>query len=271
MTRKQLFEEIKKKQSYLCIGLDTDVTKLPKHLLKLENPVLEFNKQIIEATSDLCVAYKPNTAFYELNGAQGWDTLAQTLSHIPNSIFTISDAKRGDIGNTSSMYANAFFKNMDFDSVTVAPYMGVDSVSPFLDYPEKWVILLGLTSNTGSQDFQTKKLANGNYLYQEVIATSMQWATPDQLMFVIGATKAEMFKDIRSMAPDYFFLVPGVGAQGGDLATLSAHGMNDHCGLLVNSSRGILYASSGEDFAERAREEAQKLQKEMAVLLDKYL
>jgi orotidine-5'-phosphate decarboxylase len=271
MNRKQLFEQIQKKSSYLCVGLDTDIKKIPSHLLKFDDPILEFNKQIIEATADLCVSYKPNIAFYESLGSKGWESLEQTLKLIPKEIFTISDAKRGDIGNTSGLYARAFFENMDFDSVTVAPYMGEDSVSPFLEYKDKWVILLGLTSNAGSKDFQSLALENGKKLYQEVILKSQEWGNPDNLMFVIGATKAEAFKEIRQLAPDYFFLVPGVGAQGGDLAEVSKNGMNDHCGLLVNSSRGIIYASSGEDFAEKARAEALKIQKEMTILLDKDL
>jgi orotidine-5'-phosphate decarboxylase len=271
MNRKELFEQIKLKQSYLCVGLDTDINKLPAHLLKCDDPVLEFNKKIIEYTQDLCVSYKPNIAFYESLGSKGWVSLEKTIELIPKEIFTISDAKRGDIGNTSGLYARAFFQNMNFDSVTVAPYMGVDSVEPFLEYKDKWVILLGLTSNGGSADFQNLDLANGKKLYQEVITKSQSWGKPDNLMYVIGATKADAFKEIRALAPDYFFLVPGVGAQGGDLQALSQYGMNDHCGLLVNSSRGIIYASNGEDFAEKAREEALKIQQEMAILLDKYL
>lgn len=271
MNRAQLFEQIKKKQSYLCIGLDTDINKIPDHLHKYDDPVFEFNKQIIEATQDLCVSYKPNIAFYESLGSKGWVSLEKTLKLIPEEIFTISDAKRGDIGNTSSLYARAFFENMNFDSVTVAPYMGEDSVKPFLDYKDAWVILLGLTSNKGSNDFQNLDLLNGKKLFQEVLEKSQQWGTPDNLMYVIGATKADYFKEIRKIAPDHFYLVPGVGAQGGDLETLSKYGMNDHCGLLVNSSRGIIYASSGEDFAEKAREQALALQTKMKLMLDKYL
>ncbi len=271
MTRATLFEQIKTKQSYLCIGLDTDLKKIPKHLLNLEDPIAAFNTQIIDATKDLCVAYKPNIAFYEGLGTNGWQSLEKTMSVIPDSIFTISDAKRGDIGNTSSLYARAYFEQMNFDSVTVAPYMGKDSVQPFLEYENKWVILLGLTSNQGSADFQDLELKNGKKLYQEVIEKSQEWGTPENLMYVIGATKAESFIEIRKMAQDYFFLVPGVGTQGGDLQTLSKYGMNDHCGLLVNSSRAIIYASSGEDFAEKARAEALKIQLEMSQLLDTYI
>ena len=271
MNRVQLFEQIKKKQSYLCVGLDTDINRIPDHLLKYDDPVFEFNKQIIEATHDLCVSYKPNIAFYESLGSKGWRSLEKTLEIIPDEIFTISDAKRGDIGNTSSLYARAFFDQMNFDSVTVAPYMGEDSVKPFLEFKDSWVILLGLTSNKGSQDFQNLELTNGKKLFQEVLEKSQEWGTADNLMYVIGATKAEYFKEIREITPDHFYLVPGVGAQGGDLETLSKYGMNDHCGLLVNSSRGIIYASSGEDFAEKAREQALLLQSQMKVMLEKYL
>jgi len=271
MTKEQLFEQIQQKQSYLCIGLDTDINKIPDHLLSYDDPVFEFNKQIIEATHDLCVAYKPNTAFYETRGKSGWESLEKTLDIIPDNIFTISDAKRGDIGNTSSMYAKAFFEEMNFDSVTVAPYMGEDSVKPFLSFKDKWVILLGLTSNMGSKDFQTLDLANGEKLWQRVLKQATEWGTDQNLMFVIGATKADMFKEIRNLVPDHFFLVPGVGAQGGDLRTLSQYGMNSNCGLLVNSSRGIIYASQGKDFAEKAREKALELQQEMAVLLSEFL
>lgn len=271
MNRKELFELIKKKQSYLCIGLDTDLKKIPSHLHQLDDPVFEFNRQIIEATQDLCVSYKPNIAFYESMGAAGWQSLQKTLEVIPDDIFTISDAKRGDIGNTSGLYARAFFERMKFDSVTVAPYMGQDSVTPFLEYPEAWVILLGLTSNAGSADFQNLELANGKKLFEEVLEKSQKWGTVNNLMYVIGATKAEKFKEIRQIIPDHFLLVPGVGAQGGDLKTLSKYGMNDHCGLLVNSSRGIIYASQGKDFAQAARLEAQKLQQQMAQLLEMYL
>lgn len=266
MTRKQLIQQIKKKKSYLCVGLDTDITKIPPHLLKYKNPILEFNKQIIEATHDVCVAYKPNIAFYEMYGAKGWETLEKTVQHIPNHIFKIADAKRGDIGNTSNMYAKAFLENMPFDAITIAPYMGEDSIKPFLEIKNKWVIVLGLTSNKGAQDFQFLK-SNKKPLYQNVMEKCMQYGTSDNMMFVIGATKASYFKDIRTFCPDHFFLVPGVGAQGGDLQALSQFGMNKDCGLLVNATRSIIYASNGKDFAERARVEAIRMQQEMKLLM----
>ena len=270
MNKAQLFEQIKNKKSFLCIGLDPVMENIPKHLLKYDNPVLEFNKQLIDATKDLCVAYKPNTAFYESMGAKGWETLTETWKHIPENIFSIADAKRGDIGNTSAMYADAFFNEeqsgMSFDSITVAPYMGKDSVTPFLKYEDKWVILLALTSNEGHSDFQLLKTENG-MLHEEVIRVSSQWANSDQLMYVVGATRGAEFKNIRTLAPDNFLLVPGVGAQGGSLADVCEFGLNDHCGLLINSSRGIIYAGDGEDFADRAREEALKLQQEMEQIL----
>jgi orotidine-5'-phosphate decarboxylase len=264
MTRQDLFQQIQAKKSYLCIGLDTDLSKIPKHLLDFEDPIFEFNKAIIDATRDLCVSYKPNLAFYEAEGLRGWAALEKTVQYIGNQHFTIADAKRGDIGNTSKMYAKAFFENMNFDAVTVAPYMGEDSVSPFLEFENKWVILLGLTSNKGSQDFQLF-----HNLYRKVIKKSQKWGTPDKLMFVIGATQAEYFRGIRAIAPRNFFLVPGVGAQGGDLAAVSEYGMNDHCGLLVNSSREIIYASHELDFAEKAREKALQMQQQMAAILEK--
>ena len=270
MNKQQLFEQIQRKKSFLCVGLDPVMDKLPKHLLKYEDPILEFNKQLIDATHDLCVAYKPNTAFYETRGAKGWDTLTKTWAHFPKDVFTIADAKRGDIGNTSAMYAEAFFKEessgMSFDSITVAPYMGKDSVSPFLNYQDKWVILLALTSNAGSQDFQTKQ-SDDQKLYEQVITTSQQWADSNQMMYVVGATKPEEFQNIRRLAPDNFLLVPGVGAQGGSLSAVCEFGLNSECGLLVNSARSIIYASSGEDFAEKAREEALALQQEMEQIL----
>jgi len=270
MNKEQLFEQIKLKKSFLCIGLDPVLDKLPKHLLKYNDPILEFNKQLIDATQDLCVAYKPNTAFYESRGVRGWDTLVKTWQHFPKDVFTIADAKRGDIGNTSAMYAEAFFNEessaMSFDSITVAPYMGKDSVYPFLSYPDKWVILLALTSNEGSADFQAKQ-SGDQKLYEQVIRTSSNWANSDQLMYVVGATKAEEFENIRRLAPANFLLVPGVGAQGGSLAAVCKYGLNAQCGLLVNAARSIIYAGDGVDFAEKAREEALILQQEMEQIL----
>ncbi len=270
MNKEQLFSQIKKKKSFLCVGLDTVLENIPKHLLKYNDPVLEFNKQIIDATKDLCVAYKPNTAFYECRGVKGWESLVATWKYIPKDIFTIADAKRGDIGNTSAMYADAFFNEaqsgMSFDSVTVAPYMGKDSVSPFLKYEDKWVILLALTSNEGHADFQLLETPGGK-LHEEVIRVSSTWANSEQLMYVVGATRGAAFENIRKHAPDNFLLVPGVGAQGGSLADVCEFGLNSQCGLLVNSSRGIIYAGKEEDFAEKAREEALKLQQEMEQIL----
>lgn len=270
MTREQLFEQILNKKSYLCIGLDTDPLKLPQHLLDLEDPAFEFNRQIIEATADLCVAYKPNIAFYEAQGPRGWQSLERTLQVIPEEIFTIADAKRGDIGNTSELYARAFFEQMRFDSVTVAPYMGADSVKPFLTQVGKWVIMLALTSNSGSQDFQMLRLQDGHeeYLFEQVLRTSTNWGNADNLMYVVGATQAEYVQRVRAIVPDNFLLVPGVGAQGGSLQEITRMGINSQCGLLVNSSRAIIYASSGPDFAERAREAALAVQQEMEALLE---
>ncbi|MBL7813698.1 MAG: orotidine-5'-phosphate decarboxylase [Saprospiraceae bacterium] len=262
MTRQDLFQKILEKKSYLCVGLDTDLDKIPKHLLSAEDPIFEFNKAIIDATRDLCVAYKPNLAFYEAQGLKGWAALEKTVQYIGNEHFTIADAKRGDIGNTSKMYAKAFFQNMNFDSVTVAPYMGEDSVKPFMEFDGKWVILLALTSNNGSMDFQFS-----HDLFKIVLRTAQSWGTPNNLMFVIGATHPERFIEIRKIAPNNFFLVPGIGAQGGDLAKVSEYGMNEHCGLLINSSREIIYASNGEDFAEKARLAAKKVQKQMQEFL----
>ncbi len=263
MNRAELFEQIKKKGSYLCVGLDTDITKIPKHLHSLADPVFEFNKQIIDATNEFCIAYKPNIAFYEALGPKGWESLQKTLDYIPKNCFTIADAKRGDIGNTSSLYAKAFFQNMNFDSLTVTPYMGEDSVKPFLEFAGKWVILLIHTSNPGSIDIQQLETRYGKYIYEEVIFASQRWATADQMMYVVGATKADKIGTIRALAPDHFFLVPGVGAQGGDLEAVSKAGLNSQCGLMVNSSRAIIYASTGEDFAEAARKEALSIQLEM--------
>lgn len=262
MNRAELYENIVRKKSYLCVGLDTDLTRIPKHLLETEDPIFAFNKAIIDATRDLCVAYKPNLAFYEAHGLAGWKALVKTVDYIGNQHFTIADAKRGDIGNTSRMYAQAFFEQMNFDAVTVAPYMGADSVLPFLDFAEKWVILLALTSNKGAEDFQFE----GN-LYQKVLEKAQEWGTPDNMMFVVGATRPEKFAEIRAIAPDNFFLVPGVGAQGGDLAAVSRYGMNDKVGLLINSSREIIYAADDVFFAEKARDVAQKIQKQMQSFL----
>lgn len=271
MTREQLFENIKRKKSFLCVGLDTDIQKIPEFLFDEEDAMFRFNKAIIDATADLCVAYKPNIAFYESMGLEGWDVLERTVEYIianyPDQ-FIIADAKRGDIGNTSAMYARAFFGNMDFDSVTVAPYMGEDSVSPFLTYEGKWVTLLALTSNKGAFDFQfMEDKESGKRLFEKVLETSQKWGNADNMMYVVGATKADMLKDIRAIIPDHFLLVPGIGAQGGSLQEVAKNGMNSQCGLLVNSSRAIIYASDGEDFAEKAREAAKKVQQEMENLL----
>lgn len=269
MTREELFQNIEKKQSFLCVGLDTDLKKIPAHLLDTPDPIFAFNQAIIDATHDLCVAYKPNLAFYESMGAKGWDSLEKTVNYIRQvdpSIFIIADAKRGDIGNTSALYARTFFETFDFDSVTVAPYMGEDSVSPFLAYENKWVILLALTSNKGAFDFQFMEDPKGK-LYEQVIHTSRQWGNTDNLMYVVGATKAEMLADIRKQIPEHFLLVPGVGAQGGSLSEVAKYGMTPQCGLLVNSSRAIIYASTGKDFADVARVETKKVQEEMSMLL----
>ena len=272
MNLSQLLQQIQIKRSYLCVGLDTDLEKIPKHLLSLEDPVFEFNKQIIDATHAYCVAYKPNIAFYEALGPKGWESLQKTLDYIPKDIFTIADAKRGDIGNTAELYAKTYFDYLNFDSLTVAPYMGEDSVKPFLHYEGKWVILLAHTSNPGSDDFQLiESKTTGRKLYEEVMIKAMQWATADQLMFVVGATQAEKISSIRKIAQDYFFLVPGIGAQGGNLELVSKHGMNAKCGLLVNSARAIIYASGGKDFPDAARNEAYKVQQEMNHYLDKYM
>lgn len=270
MTTQQLIQEIHKKKSFLCIGLDTDLAKMPKHLLKFEDPIFEFNKSIIDATHDLCVSYKPNIAFYEANGIKGWQSLSKTIDYLNShyhDLFTIADAKRGDIGNTSAMYAKAFFEDLKFDSVTVAPYMGKDSVEPFLEFENKHAILLALTSNEGAFDFQTKDSA-GTELYKMVLETSKTWKNSQKLMYVVGATKAEYFTEIRKIIPDSFILVPGVGAQGGSLEEVCKYGMNENVGLLVNSSRGIIYASNGKDFAEKAREEALKIQTQMKGILE---
>lgn len=272
MTRKQLIEQIKVKRSFLCVGLDVDINKIPAFLLDTEDPIFEFNKQIIDATEDLCVAYKPNTAFYESKGVKGWESLIKTWQHIPKTCLSIADAKRGDIGNTSEMYARAFFdiesSGMSFDAITIAPYMGSDSVKPFLTFENKWAIVLALTSNAGSTDFQLLS-SRDNRLFESVILKANSWGSIENLMYVVGATRGEAFKDIRKVAPDHFLLVPGVGAQGGNLQEVCEYGINSDCGLLVNASRSIIYASKEKDFAERAREEALKIQQEMSIELEK--
>ena len=268
MNRSELFQQIKLKKSYLCVGLDTDIEKIPSHLLTAADPIFEFNKAIIDATKDYCVAYKPNTAFYEALGVKGWESLKKTIDYIPSDCLIIADAKRGDIGNTSALYAKAFFNELKADAVTVAPYMGKDSVTPFLNFENKWVIVLALTSNEGANDFQTSLLEESSApLFEKVIRAVQSWGNEDQIMFVVGATRAEQFAHVRSLAPNNFFLVPGVGAQGGDLKAISKSGFNQHCGLLVNSSRQIIYASHQEDFASKAGDEAKKVQKEMELLL----
>ena len=272
MTKAELFEQIKSKKSFLCVGLDTDLKKIPPHLLEEEDPIFAFNKEIIDATADLCVAYKPNTAFYESMGVKGWIALAKTVQyiklHYPEQ-FIIADAKRGDIGNSSEMYAQTFLEELDVDAVTVAPYMGVDSVTPFLGFDNKWVILLALTSNKGSADFQLLEDKDGVKLFEKVLQSSREWGGTDNMMYVVGATQGDAFTTIRKHVPNHFLLVPGVGAQGGSLQEVCKYGMNSECGLLVNSSRGIIYADQSIHFANAAREEAQKLQQQMEVELDK--
>ena len=269
MTQNQLVEQIHKKRSFLCIGLDVDLNKIPQHLLKEEDPIFSFNKAIIDATHHLCVAYKPNTAFYEAYGIKGWKALEKTINYLNEKypeIFTIADAKRGDIGNTSTMYAKAFFKDLAFDSVTVAPYMGRDSVEPFLAFKDKHTIMLALTSNAGAIDFQTKTVDEIE-LYKKVLETSKTWKNAENLMYVVGATKAEYLADIREIVPDSFLLVPGVGAQGGNLQDVCKYGMNNQIGLLINSSRGIIYASPNEDFSQAAALKAKELQIAMQTIL----
>ncbi|MHA4810583.1 orotidine-5'-phosphate decarboxylase [Flavitalea flava] len=263
MTRHQLTEQIRTKGSYLCVGLDSDITKIPKHLLSHPDPVFEFNRQIIDATQDYCVSYKVNTAFYESQGVKGWESMEKTANYIPSTHFKIADAKRGDIGNTSSQYAKAFFETLAFDAITVAPYMGEDSVKPFLAYKDKWTILLGLTSNPGAHDFELQQAGEG-LLYEKVLKTASGWGTPDNLMFVIGATRADWFDGVRKLTPDHFYLVPGVGSQGGSLEAISAKAMNKEVGLLVNVSRDIIFASAGTDFAEQAGVKAKNYQLEMS-------
>lgn len=262
MTRQQLIAGIRSTGSYLCVGLDSERGKIPKHLLSYADPVFEFNKRIIDATKDHCVSYKINTAFYEAEGVKGWETMEKTVNYIPSTHFTIADAKRGDIGNTSSQYARASFETLNFDAITVAPYMGEDSVRPFLEYTDKWTILLGLTSNSGSRDFELQKAGDG-LLYERVLTTAAGWGTPENLMYVVGATQADAFVNIRRLTPEHFYLVPGVGAQGGSLEEISKKAMNGDVGLLVNASRAVIFASSGEDFAEKAREAANGYHREM--------
>ena len=274
MNRKDLFENIKKKQSFLCVGLDTDIKKIPEHLLQEEDPIFAFNKAIIDATAPYCIAYKPNLAFYESIGVKGWISFEKTIAylneHYPDQ-FIIADAKRGDIGNTSAMYARTFFEEIKLDAVTVAPYMGEDSVTPFLGYDNKWVILLALTSNKGSHDFQLTEDAQGERLFEKVLKKSQEWGNADQMMYVVGATQGKMFEDIRKIAPDHFLLVPGIGAQGGSLSEVCQYGMNSQCGLIVNSSRAIIYADKSENFAAVAGIKAKEVQEEMAKELQRIL
>ncbi len=274
MTKQQLFAQIQKKQSFLCVGLDTDIKKIPKHLLDAEDPVYEFNKRIIDATASYCVAYKPNLAFYESMGVKGWMAFEKTVAYIRQRYpeqFIIADAKRGDIGNTSEMYARTFFDEIKLNAVTVAPYMGEDSVKPFLSYSGCWVILLALTSNKGASDFQLVEDADGERLFEKVLRISQKWASCEQMMYVVGATQGKWFEDARKIVPRHFLLVPGVGAQGGSLEEVCRYGMNNECGLLINSSRGIIYASDDNDFTNAARREAHKLQQEMREMLERYL
>ncbi len=273
MKRNELVGNIRRKASFLCVGLDTDINKIPRHLLKSDSPIFEFNKAIIDATAPYCIAYKPNLAFYESLGVEGWKAFEDTVKYIRDNYpdqFIIADAKRGDIGNTSKLYARSFFEHLDLDAITVAPYMGEDSVSPFLGYEGKWVILLALTSNKGSHDFQLIRDENGRRLFENVILTSQKWAGPEAMMYVVGATQGSMFTDIRAVAPGSFLLVPGVGAQGGSLEEVARYGMTKDCGLIVNSSRGIIYASNGTDFAEAAAGEAAKLASDMKKLLTEH-
>ena len=273
MNRSELVNQIKTKRSFLCVGLDTDLKKMPEHLLKEEDPIFAFNKAIIDATADYCVSYKPNLAFYEAFGVKGLISFEKTIKYLKDNYpnhFIVADAKRGDIGNTSAMYGRTFFDEYDVDSLTVAPYMGEDSVTPFLGYEGKWVILLALTSNKGSHDFQLTEDNNGERLFEKVLRTSQNWGNADNMMYVVGATQGRMFEDIRKIVPNHFLLVPGVGAQGGSLEEVCKYGMNKDCGLLVNSSRGIIYASKGEDFAEQAAKNAKELQQQMDKELEKF-
>lgn len=271
MNRQQLFENIRRKKSFLCVGLDTDLEKIPQHLLSEEDPIFAFNKAIIDATADYCFAFKPNMAFYESEGLAGWAALKKTIDYIRSNYpdqFIIADAKRGDIGNTSAMYARSFFEDLKVDALTVAPYMGEDSVTPFLTYPDKWVILLTLTSNKGSNDFQFRVNADGKRLFEQVLEKSQKWANDSKMMYVVGATQGRAFEDIRQIVPNHFLLVPGIGAQGGSLEEVCKYGLNSHCGLIVNSSRGIIYAGHGKDFADAASEAALSIQQEMKKQLE---
>ncbi len=270
MTRQELVHQIKTKKSFLCIGLDTDINKIPEHLRSQPDAILQFNKAIIDATKDLCVSYKINTAFYEALGSKGWDIMEQTLHYIPSTHFKIADAKRADIGNTSSYYAKAFFETLPFDAITVAPYMGEDSIRPFLEYENKWTIILGLTSNEGSKDFEMLTIKNekANFLYEQVLQTASKWGNENNVMFVVGATKSEEFKSIRKILPNHFLLVPGIGAQGGNLKDVAQAGLNKECGLLVNASRAIIYAGNGIDFAAQASMAAEEYRNEMKTYLD---
>lgn len=270
MTYQEIVNQYKKKSTLLCVGLDTDISRLPRHILTEDDPIFAFNKQIIDATADYCIAYKPNLAFYEAYGAKGWESLKKTVEYIPKDIFTIADAKRGDIGNTAGMYAKAFFEEMSFDAVTISPYMGRDSIDPFLAYPDKWTIVLARTSNASSNDFQELPVGEDYHLYQSVIETSSKWCGKEQMMYVVGATQPESLQVIRKMVPEHFFLVPGVGAQGGNMDEVIRYGSTGDGGLLINSSRQIIYASPGQDFQQQAGKEARKLQQQMEQMLNKY-
>ena len=267
MKRSKLIEQIRKKKSFLCVGLDTDINKIPSFLLDFDDPIFEFNKRIIDATHELCIAYKPNIAFYEALGSKGWDSLKKTVDYIPEDIFTIADAKRGDIGNTSKMYAEAFFNTYNFDSITLSPYMGEDSITPFLKFQDKWSIVLALTSNIGALDFQKVSYNENSFYYEKVLNQVSKWGDVNNTMFVVGATNASDLKNIRNIVPDHFLLVPGVGAQGGDLNEVVKNGINNDIGLIINSSRGIIYAGSEKDFAEKAKKSAQEIQQKMANFL----
>ena len=267
MNRTKLISQIKAKNSYLCVGLDSDIQKIPFHLLNAKDPIFEFNKRIIDATEKYAISYKINTAFYEALGTKGWESLQKTIEYLPHNVFIIADAKRGDIGNTSSQYAKAFFENLNCDAVTVAPYMGEDSIKPFLEIKDKWTILLALTSNSGAQDFEMLELKNGRKVYEEVLEKSQKWGTEENLMYVVGATKAQHIENIRKLIPNHFLLVPGIGVQGGSLQEVSKAGLTKDCGLLINSSRQIIYASKDRDFAEQAAKKAEQIQQEMALQL----